>query len=134
MDQTTPEKPTAVTVIGILIILLAAFSVVGAFAMMSLKYDPNFAEAMKASPVAFETLLAISAGGALIMLVAGVGVLIGANWGRWLYVVYSVAGIAFGAVTSPNLLQVLPSVLLLAVFAFFLFNGRANAYFNRSRG
>lgn len=121
MDQAAPQKPTSLIVIGILIIVLAVFSAIGAFGMVALKDDPNFASALEAAPVGIDTLIAVTAGGAVIMLIAGIGILMGANWGRWLYVIYSVAGIGFGFFTNPNLIQILPSLVIFAIFAFFLF-------------
>ena len=133
MTQAVEQKPTSITVIGVLIMLLGAFNGLGALGMFAMRDDPAFQRALEASAFDLPTLVSISLAGAATMIVAGFGVLKGANWGRWLYVLYSAAGIALGLLTGPGVLQVLPGILIFAVFAFFLFQPAADAYFKRAR-
>jgi hypothetical protein len=53
----------------------------------------------------------------------------GFNWGRLLYVGWSVIGIVISMLTSPLKTMMLPSLVVFALIVFFLFRPKANAYF-----
>jgi hypothetical protein len=67
----------------------------------------------------------------LLAVVAGAFMLRGANWARWLAIVW----IAYHVVLSSfhSVLEVAVHALLLAVFAYFLCRRQANAYFDPKR-
>jgi hypothetical protein len=63
-------------------------------------------------------------------LVAGVGILFRHHWARVLFVAWSAVGLAIGLATSPVKIMVIPSMLIVALIAYFLFRTQAAAYFS----
>ena len=64
----------------------------------------------------------------LLALVAGVFMLYGFNWARWLLVVWLAYHVGLGAFHSA--LELVVHSLLLAVVVYFLFRRQASAYFS----
>jgi hypothetical protein len=67
----------------------------------------------------------------LIAIVAGVFMLRGANWARWLAIAWIAAHVVIAAFHS--LQQLLIHCLVFTVFVFFLFRPAANEYFRARR-
>lgn len=67
----------------------------------------------------------------LLAVVAGIFMLRGANWARWLAIVWMAYHVVFSSFQS--VLAAGIHALLLAVFAYFLFRHQANAYFDKRR-
>jgi hypothetical protein len=65
------------------------------------------------------------------VLVAGILVLFGFNWARWLLVVWMGFHIIVGALHGP--FQLLMHVLIFSVALFFLFRAPANAFFREQQ-
>jgi len=59
----------------------------------------------------------------------GIGMLKGFDWSRKVYVGWSVFGLVLSLVTFPMKLMLIPSALIIALFAYFLFRPQANAWF-----
>jgi len=77
-------------------------------------------------PVQFAMLY----GGLFITIVAGIAMLKGMNWGRFLYVIWSVVGFLIGFTTSPMKAAMIPGLVVFGIFTFFLFRPKANEYFS----
>jgi exosortase/archaeosortase len=67
----------------------------------------------------------------MLEVLAGIFMLYGFNWARWLLVIWSVGHVIIGALHSP--LQLVIHTLLFAVVIYFLFRPPASAYFRASR-
>ena len=70
---------------------------------------------------------------AVFAIIAAVGIWKGLPWGRVLYVVWNVIGIAVSFYTSPQQAMIFVSILIFVVIAGFLFTNRANEWF-QARG
>lgn len=67
--------------------------------------------------------------GGIINVVAAVAMLKRLNWGRLLYVGWSVAAGVIGLATAPDKAALLPGLAAFAIFSFFLFRPSINTYF-----
>jgi len=65
----------------------------------------------------------------LVLIISGVAMLKGLNWGRLLYVVWTAAEFVINVVTSPMKIAMIPGFLLYLVVVFFLFRPKANQFF-----
>ncbi len=122
------QRPTSLTIIGWFLIVISAFGLVS---QLTMRNNPVVQQVLAESPLPASVHLALGIIGGLIGLVSGYGVLKGLNWSRYLYVGWSVIGLAIGFLTSPFASIMLLSVLFLAVITFFLFRPAANAWFMR---
>ncbi|HBK47659.1 MAG TPA: hypothetical protein DDZ67_14760 [Xanthomonadaceae bacterium] len=121
-----PQRPTSVTVVASLLIALAVISL----PMLALSaLMPNARQIMELNALPVPLQLAMGIGGIAIQIVVGVAALKGRNWGRWLYVVWQASMLVVQLFTSPMKLMLIPGALFFAVFAFFLFTGSANRWF-----
>jgi hypothetical protein len=121
-----PKRPTSVTVIGWILIVLGALGVLG----MSFSLANSAArQAMALNPMPIPVQFALAFAGLGVSIVSGAFILRGANWARWLYLGWSVFGFAVSLATSPSKLMLLPSLLVFAIIALFLLLPKANAYF-----
>lgn len=129
------QKPTSLTVIGVIIIIFGVLGGVSAASILAFKDDPNFAPMLEQLPLSPEAHVGIGVIGAVLTVAAGVGVLMGKNWGRWLYVVLSLFNVVFGVAINPNaqgLISAVFGLLILGIISYFLFRARENAYFKRA--
>jgi hypothetical protein len=69
-------------------------------------------------------------GGLLITIVAGISILKGQNWGRFLYMVWHAIGFVIGIFTSPMKAAMIPGLVVFVVITFFLFRPKADEYFS----
>jgi len=122
-----PKRPTSVTVIAWIIIIGAVFALYSSFTMSS---NPVAARLLDQSPLPMSVHIGFSVFGAAVILVAGYGVLKGYPWSRWLYIGWSMVGLAFSLLTVPIVSVLVISLLFLIVVAFFLFRPAANEWFN----
>ncbi len=122
----SPQRPTSVTVIGWILLVLGAIGFLGLLCSLG---NPMARQAMAASPVPFPVQIALSAVGLGVSIVSGFFLLKGANWARFLYIVWSVAGFAFSLATSPAKLMLVPGIAIFLVIAAFLLAPKASAYF-----
>ena len=120
------QRPTSLTVIGWLLIVFALFGLVG---QMMVGSNTAAQQILAESPLPASVHMAMGFVGALIGLACGYGVLKGLNWSRYLYVGWSIVALIFGLLTMPFTSMLLLSVLILAVFIYFLFRPAANAWF-----
>jgi hypothetical protein len=125
-------RPTSVTVIAWILILLGGISLITTTVMIGTAMidDPAARELMAKSPIPVPVQYAMTYIGLLIMVVSGVAMLKQRNWGRWLYVVGTVVGFLIGVTTSPVKEAMIPGLVIFVVVTFFLFRPKANAYFS----
>src|SRR5207245_383593 len=92
--------------------------------------SPAARDLISKSPIPVPVQYAMIYVALLIMLVSGVAMLKGQNWGRWLYVIGTAAGFLIGIITSPLKEAMIPGFVVFVVVSFFLFRPKANQYFS----
>ena len=122
------ERPTSITVISWILIVLGALGVLVAALMSN---NPDVMEQMAKSKLGAGTQQIIGIASSVIGIVSGYGMLQGKNWGRLLYVVSTVVGIALNFYAMPVDATLYLAIAIFAVITFFLFRPAANAWFNR---
>jgi hypothetical protein len=125
-------RPTSVTVIAWILILMAVISLVTTTLVINSAMidNPALRELMSKNPIPIPVQYAMTYAALLVTLVSAVAMLKGRNWGRWLYVVGTVLGFLIGIVTSPLKEAMIPGFVVFVVVTFFLFRSKANAYFS----
>ncbi|HXH64554.1 MAG TPA: hypothetical protein VNH42_03475 [Mariprofundaceae bacterium] len=121
------NRPTSVTVIAWILIVLGSISLVTTTVMIG---NPTVLALMQRSPLPVPVQYAINYIGLGVMIVSGAAMLKGRNWARYLYVIWSVIGLAIGFATSPMKATLLPGLVVVAIIVFFLFRPKASAYFS----
>jgi len=123
-------RPTSITVIGWILIVLGAILELDMFMLTALRNNPIM------QPVVAHNLLPMSAQfvfgflGATITMICGVALLKRQNWARFLYVGWSLAGAAFGIVTTTySFFLLIPALVLLLIIVYYLFRPIATLYF-----
>ena len=117
-------------VFGCLALILGIF---GLIALKALSDTPQFKEAMAKTPVPPMgpiTCIMMFAG-PLVVIISGIAMLKGQNWGRLLYAIWTPVAVLIGLVTSGISGIILPVVIYLVV-VFFLFRPNVNQYFGSS--
>lgn len=122
------RRPLSITIIAWLLIVTAAISVIVNTVMLD---HPTARELMAEDPVPMPVQYAILYLSLMINLTAGIAMLKGRSWGRFLYVVAGVIGFAIAFATSPAKALVIPGAVVFVVIVVFLFLPTANAYFSR---
>jgi hypothetical protein len=123
-------RPTSITVIAWILILMGGISLVTTTLMINpVMTNPAARELLSKSPIPVPVQYAMTYVALLVMLVSGIAILKGQNWGRWLYVVGTVLGFLIGIITSPLKSAMIPGFVVFVVVAFFLFRPKANRYF-----
>lgn len=120
------KRPTSITVIAWVLIVLGGLSLVTTAVMTN---NPTAVALMSKSALPVPVQYVISYVGSLVMVVAGVAMLKRQNWARWLYVGWSIIGFAVGLATSPTKLAMIPGLVVFLILTFFLFRPKANEYF-----
>jgi len=130
-------RPTSITVIAWILILFGGISLVTTTLMINngmidevMIDNPAARELLSKSLIPIPVQYAVTYVGLLVMLVSGVAMLKGQNWGRWLYVVGTAAGFLIGIITSPLKEAMIPGFVVFVVVTFFLFRPKANKYFS----
>ena len=122
-------RPLSVTVIAWILIVMGVIALVSSTVMLSMLSNPQVKDLMAQNPVPIPVQFAVTYAGLLVMIVSGIAMLKGQNWGRLLYVIWSLIGFLIGVATSPMKLMMIPGGLFFAVVVFFLFRPKANQYF-----
>jgi hypothetical protein len=121
------KRPTSVTVSAWYLIVTALASLASIYIANN---NPMARELMSRSLLPMSAQYFMLFASFVLTLVAGVGILLRHNWARILFVAWSVISLAIGVVTSPVKIMAIPSVLVVAVVAYFLFRAKADAYFS----
>lgn len=125
-------RPTSVTVVSIIIIVLACFGLLSTLLYFAVKDDPMVQQALQGSAVPGTVQIALGLGSGLIDLICGILLLLRQGWARYVYVILGVANIIYTFATSPYtpFMLVLSTVFFLVV-AYFLFTPKARAWFGK---
>ena len=121
------KRPTSVSVIAWILIVMAGISLISSTISLN---NPTVKELMAKSPLPIPLQYVMFYLGLLISIVAGIAMLKGRNWARFLYVIWSIIGFTIGLVTSPMKAALIPGIVVFAVITFFLFRPKANEYFS----
>jgi hypothetical protein len=119
MEPVTVRRPHSVTAVGLLFV---AAGIVGTVYHAS-EIDPR-------DPLGTAELVVLLL--RVVALVAGIFVLRGADWGRWVALAWMVLHVGLGVLHSWS--QAIAHLLLLAAIGWALLRPPAAAYFRRARG
>jgi hypothetical protein len=122
------KRPISVTVISWFLIITGLLGLAGSFFVVT-SHDPRLMEAMARSPLPVPIQYGLLVGGTAITVASGVGMLTAQNWARMLYVIWSAVGLIIGIATSPSKMGMIPGGVVFLIIAFFLFQPKANQYF-----
>ena len=121
------ERPTSITVISWILIVLGALGVLVSALMSN---NPDVLEQLAVSKLGAGTQQIIGIVGSVLSIVSGYGMLQGKNWGRLLYVVSTAVSIALNFYAMPMGAMQYVGVGVFVVVLFFLYRPAANAWFN----
>ena len=123
------ERPTSITVIAWFLIVMGGISIITSIFSL---FNPNpmVEEIMSRSPLPVPIQQLLSYAGIAVSIVSGMYLLDGANWARFLYVIWSFIGILISIISLPNLLFIIPGLVFWIIITFYLFRPQANDYFN----
>lgn len=121
------KRPLSITIISWIFIVLAVLSIASSAITFG---NEQALEIMALSPIPVGIQIAISIVGMVVTLSAGVLMLKGLGFGRHIYMGYSLLNLLIAIFTTSSFLVLIPSIVMLSVFAFFLYRAPANQYFS----
>ena len=127
-EHIMPPRPTAVTVISWILIILSAFSLIATLATLG---NPALLELLAKSPIPIPIQYAMSIASAAVTMSCAVAMLRGVGWARLLYVVSSTISLTIGFATSPFKASMIPATVVLAIFTALLYRPKSNAFFSK---
>lgn len=122
-------RPTPITVIGWLLIVLSILSAMGYLSLALQQNDPQVQAILKAGPLPVPVQYGMMVAGIAIQFACGYAILGGKNWARILYVAWTALGMCVGLFTVPDKLMLVPGIVIFAVITYFLYRRDANAFF-----
>ncbi len=126
------SRPVSVTVIAVILLVSAGMGVLSLLISGVTTLDQGFAAVEAAWGIPAELQKALSVVGFAVFIVCGIFLLRGANWSRWLLLVFTLANVVYQGtwLNSPG--WMLPSLLWIAAYVYFLFlRDPARRYFAR---
>ena len=120
------ERPTSITVIAWILIVLSALGLLVSVAMMN---NPDVMDALAKSKLGAGTQQMLGIVSSVISIVCGYGMLQGKNWSRLLYVTTGVIGAAINFYAMPMGGAQFLGLAIFVVIIFFLYRPAANAWF-----
>lgn len=121
------KRPTSVSVVAWILIVMSAISLIASTVSLN---NPMAKELMAKSLLPIPLQYVMLYVGLLITIVAGIAILKGQNWARFLYVAWTIIGFVIGIFTSPMKAAMIPGLVVFVVITFFLFRPKANEYFS----
>jgi hypothetical protein len=121
------KRPVSLTIIAWLLIVFAVLGLIGVATMKSNPQMLKMIDEMHVS-LLFEQVWGVI--GAVITLVCAYGIFKGQPWSRVLYVAWGIVSLVVGFYTTPMKAVLVISLIILIVFAIFLFSARANEWFS----
>lgn len=121
------KRPTSISVIAWFLIVSSGISLIA----IPVSLNNPMAKVLMAKsllPIPLQYVLLYL--GVLITFVAGIAMLEGQNWARFLYVIWNAIGFVIGIVTYPLNTAMIPGFVGFAVITFFIFRPKANEYFS----
>ena len=123
------ERPTSITIIAWVLIVLSALGLLGSVMMMN---NPDAQALLAESKLGAGTQQILGIVSSIIGFICGFGMLQGKNWARLLYVVTGVLGTAVNLYAMPLGGAQYFGVAVFVVIVFFLYRPAANAWFGRT--
>jgi hypothetical protein len=131
-ELTMEKRPTSLTVIAWLLIILSVLALLSLIVMTAMSSNPQVSQKIAEMHLS-ATAEAVSVVGAVIDLICAYGILKGQPWSRVLYVACGVIGTVSNLYTSPQKLGAVIGLVVLVIFSIFLFGEKANVWF-QARG
>ena len=127
------KRPTSITVISCLFIITSAFSLLGIIiGFWNPRAQKLAQEIMTQSPLPVSIQYAFSLTGFTATLASGVFMLRGANWARYLYIIWGAITLLLNVFTAHAKLMIIPCLAIYGIVVFFLMQPKANQYFASS--
>lgn len=120
------SRPLSVTIVAWYLIITAALGAIG----LAMAFANPAAQAyLAASGLSLESQMVLGVVGVIIAALCGFYILRGANWARYLYIGWTLLGVAIAMATIGFTPMMLVSLAILALVIFLLFRKPANAFF-----
>jgi hypothetical protein len=103
-------RPTSITVVSWILIVTGLVSLVASTVSLD---NPMTKDLMSRSPIPIPLQYIMMYFGLLAQLASGIAMLKCKNWGRLLYTIWGVIGLAIGLITSPMKTMLIPGVVFL---------------------
>ncbi len=127
------ERPRSITVISWLFIVTGGFSLLGVIIGLWNPQAQHIArEIMEQNPLPLSVQYAVSFTGLTATLASGIFMLRGANWARYLYIIWGAISLLLSVFTAPAKLAIIPGLAIYGIIVFFLMQPKANEFFNPS--
>ena len=126
------KRPVSLTIIAWLLIVISVLVLLSLIAVTAMSSNPQLSQKLAEMHVSTASQI-LSVIGAVIDLICAYGILKGLPWSRVLYVVWGVVGTIANFYISPQKLGVVMGLVILVIFAIFLFGEKANVWF-QARG
>ena len=120
------KRPTSVTVIAWIIIILNALSLFGAAFTLN---DPAAAESMAQSPIPIPLQHFLVFAGLAVSIICAIFMLRAANWARLLYIGWNGIYLLLLLLTSPVKAMIIPAIIVYAIIISLLLRKSATTYF-----
>lgn len=127
-------RPKYLTVLCWVMIVMGVFGLFGAIMMYVGRDTPEMKQALELSPLSLEMQIALSVLGSLVTIIAGIGMLKGGNWARWLYLGFTLAMLGFSWVSIGLSTAMIPSIVFTIAIIGITFLPAANQFLNRGPG
>ena len=122
------KRPSSISVIVWILIVTSGISVITSTVNLNNRMvEELMGKSLLPIPLQYSMLYV----GLLITIVAGIAMLKGQNWARFLYVAWTALGFVIGVVTSSMKTAMIPGLVVFSVITFFLFRPKANQYFSQ---
>jgi hypothetical protein len=121
------KRPTSMTVIGILLIVL---TLLGIYGLITAGTNPMMTKMLTQMHVSLPLYEAYGALGIVISLACAYGIFKGLPWSRVLYLAWGIVGLIVGLYISPIKAALVLSLIILVVVCGFLWTNTANDWFS----
>jgi hypothetical protein len=122
------NRPKSVTFISWFFIVTAVISLFTTFTSMN---NPLVLELLAKNPLPIPAQFAMTYISLAISIISGIFMLRGANWARFLYIIWGAIGFLISLATSPAKLLLIPGIIIYGIIVFLLLRPNANAFFSR---
>jgi hypothetical protein len=122
------KRPKSVTFISWFFIVTGACSLLTNFTSIN---NPLTLELMAKSLLPVSAQFAMMYVKSAVSITSGIYMLRGANWARFLYIVYCAIILLISLVTFPAKLMLIPGIIIYGIIVFFLLRPNVDVFFNR---
>ena len=121
------NRPTSMTVIGVLLIIFALF---GLYGLVMAGSNPMMAQMLTQMHMSLLMYQAYAAVGLVVSLLCAYGIFKGLPWSRVLYLLWGIIGLVVGMYISPIKATLVLSLVFLVIICGFLWTNTANDRFS----